>query len=162
MEDHKWDFALEEAVKELESEYKKKQNKQSKPKHKKWKLIRRLIGKKSARNKNTGGEDQDEAPESGEKEDRKNADQTEELKKKQENNNELTMKKELQESCHSPIIEMKDNAIASFNSPVLNSNRARTSRKQGVAERNETERQVVYRTLKNYNQINKLHDYDLV
>ena len=62
----------------------------------------------------------------------------------------------------SPIIDLKQ----SCNSPIMSGNypnrRRTTPRKTGVAERNETERKVVYKTLKNYNQINKLHDYDLV
>ena len=141
MDEHKWDFALEEAVKELETEYSKKQSKLGKEQRsKKRGFLKRFISKKKK---------EKQAPE--EEKDSQVLDQ--------QNNNEPVEAKP-EKKLNSPIIELKD----SCNSPIMNgSNLPRpTLRRQGVAERNETERQVVYRTLKNYNQINKLHDYDLV
>ena len=138
MDEHKWDFALEEAVKELETEYCKKKEKGSKEPKSKKSFFRRLMSKK-----------------------KKKQGQIEKVEKEiepaeEQNNNEA----ETQPKPTSPIIELKD----SCNSPIMNGTYCKlaTPRRQGVAERNETERQVVYRTLKNYNQINKLHDYDLV
>uniref|UniRef100_A0A7M5X4G3 Uncharacterized protein n=1 Tax=Clytia hemisphaerica TaxID=252671 RepID=A0A7M5X4G3_9CNID len=155
MEDHKWGFALEEAVKELETEYTKKEQKSKKPKHKKWGIIRRITGggkKKAVKNEEESAEEK--TPEHV---------KSDLPKQENENNNvEETVEDKKEELCHSPIVDLKQ----SCSSPIMSGNypdrRKRTPRKTGVAERNETERQVVYRTLKNYNQINKLHDYDLV
>ena len=198
MDDHKWGFALEEAVKEVESEIHKQENKHKKQqkqrerqqhKKNKWGIVGRIFIRSSARGKSKNSEDKQ-----GEKDEKhQNKDQQITINDNQndqattitatttsttattttlDNNNDTsTLSSSLSgkdgmsqlTTPDSPIVDLK----RSCNSPIMSGNypngrRRTTPRKTGVAERNETERKVVYKTLKNYNQINKLHDYDLV
>ena len=162
MDEHKWGFALEEAVREVECEIHKKEHKEQKQQRQrqhKWGIVGRIFirGSGSKSKKKTNDQKAD-----NEDDDPHNA-----IKTEIENNNETAVASPSQPSStlqtpDSPIVDLKK----SCNSPIMSgsySNRRRTTtRKTGVAERNETERKVVYKTLKNYNQINKLHDYDLV
>ena len=198
MDDHKWGFALEEAVKEVESEihkqehkHKKQQKQRERQQHKKnkWGIVGRIFIRSSGRGKSKNSEDKQ-----GEKDEKhQNKDQQITINDNQndqattitatttsttattttlDNNNDTsTLSSSLSgkdgmsqlTTPDSPIVDLK----RSCNSPIMSGNypngrRRTTPRKTGVAERNETERKVVYKTLKNYNQINKLHDYDLV
>ena len=202
MDDHKWGFALEEAVKEVEEEINRKENKKKKKttkqkqqhqhdqkKKKKWGIVGRIFDR-TTKNEATATTQKDTTVTA--------TLETKDVKitidSNSENNNETTIatttnkiitnhqqaqvhnteqpsnnEEQSQPSTtsssslatpNSPIVDLKQ----SCNSPIMGggANRKRTLRKTGVAERNETERKVVYKTLKNYNQIDKLHDYDLV
>lgn len=157
IEDTKWDFAYEEAVKQLEDEHRKKTTNKTTPKNSP-SFLRRLTNKikKSKDSKDPQQlQQQQQQKQKGEQEDK-----TEYIDIKDGHHDEKNQEKEVKK------IELKN----STKSPIMSGSSTRTGghphvrnqRKKGVAERNETERHVVYRTLKNYNQINKLRDYDLM
>lgn len=191
MDDHKWGYALEEAVKEVENEIHKKEHKQLKQqqqklKKHKWGIVGRIFIRASGKKRNRK-ERQEEQEKTNNKDHQTNGDNQIHQNDQQhqqttpiattvtsptttttsENNNDISSSVNSDRVSQlttpdSPIIDLK----RSCNSPIMSGNypnrRRTTPRKTGVAERNETERKVVYKTLKNYNQINKLHDYDLV
>lgn len=77
--------------------------------------------------------------------------------------NEL-LRYDLIESTNSPLITSKGKTNKRRRQGVVHKDpsidRCR-HRKLGVAERNETEREVVYRTLRNFIKLNRLHDYNM-
>ena len=70
---------------------------------------------------------------------------------------------DLLESTNSPIIASNTDMKRRRRQGVVEKQRLDTHRcrKIGVAERNETEREVVYRTLRNFIKLNRLHNYNM-